>query len=124
MEALDLIINKLEKKIRAQANHHDPKAFAILQSTPGIGDILSLTVLYEIHKIDRFPAVQNFFSYCRVVRCERTSNGKSTGGGNAKIGNPYLKWAFNQIIFKAQSQSPLIKRYYERLICKHGFRKA
>jgi len=29
-----------------------------------------------------------------------------------------------QIIFKAQSQSPRIKRYYERLICKHGFRKA
>ena len=124
MEALDIIINKLEKKIRAQAKHHDPKAFAILQSTPGIGDILSLTALYEIHKIDRFPAAQNFSSYCRVVKCERTSNGKSTGGGNAKIGNPYLKWAFNQIIFKAQSQSPLMKRYYERLICKHGFRKA
>jgi transposase len=124
MAALDPIINTLEKKIRAQAKHHDAKAVSILQTTPGIGDILSLTVLYEMHTIDRFPSVQDFSSYCRVVRCERTSNGKSTGGGNAKIGNPYLKWAFNQIIIRAQSQSPLIKRYDDRLIRKHGFRKA
>jgi len=122
--ALDPIINSLEKKIRAQAKHHDAKSFSILQTTPGIGDILALTVLYEMHTIGRFPSVQDFSSYCRVVRCERTSNGKATGGGNAKIGNPYLKWAFNQIIIRAQSQSPLIKKYYDRLIHKHGVRKA
>ena len=124
MEALDPIINTLEKKIRAQAKHHDANAFSILQTTPGIGDILALTILYEMHTVDRFPSVQNFSSYCRVVRCERTSNGKSTGGGNAKIGNPYLKWAFNQIIIKAQSKSPLIKKDSDKLIRKHGFRKA
>ncbi|MDW7681921.1 MAG: transposase, partial [bacterium] len=124
MEALDPIINTLEKKIRAQAKNHNAKAFSILQTTPGIGDILALTVLYEMHTVYRFPSVQNFSSYCRVLRCERTSNGKATGAGNSKIGNPYLKWAFDQIIIKAQSQSPLIKKYYDKLIRKYGFRKA
>jgi len=124
IERLDPIINTLEKTIRRQAKHHDPRAFATLNTTTGIGDILSLTTLYEIHKIDRFPSVQNFSSYSRVVRCERTSNGKSTGGGNNKIGNPYLKWAFDQIVLRAQIYSPSIKKAYERLISKHGPRQA
>ena len=104
MKHLDKVILKLEKQIRQQAIHHDSKAFEILQTTPGIGDILSLTILYEIHTINRFHSVQQLASYSRVVRCERTSAGKFTGGGNPKIGNPYLKWAFNQIIIHAQSQ--------------------
>jgi len=29
---------------------------------PGIGKILSLVLLYEIHQIDRFPRVQDFAS--------------------------------------------------------------
>ena len=124
MTALDSIITAMEKRIREQAKHHDRNAVEILQTTPGIGDILALTVLYEIHRIDRFPTVQQFSSYSRVVRCERTSDGKLTGGGHQKIGNPYLKWAFQQIILKAQGQSPLIKRCYERLVAKHGPKKA
>jgi len=124
MESLDPIISKLEKRIRKQAKHHDRNAFDILQTTPGIGDIIALTILYEMHKIERFASVQQFSSYCRVVKCEKTSDGKPTGRGNQKIGNPYLKWAFNQIILRAQNDSALIKRYYNRLVSKHGSRKA
>lgn len=124
MGFLDPMISKLEKRIRSQAKHHDRKAFALLQTTPGIGDILALTILYEVHKIDRFPSAQRFSSYARTVKCERTSDGKNTGGGNQKIGNPYLKWALNQIIIKAKSQSKPIKHLYERLECKYGPRKA
>jgi transposase len=36
---------------------------------PGIGKILALVLLYEIHDIDRFPRVQDFVSYCRLVGC-------------------------------------------------------
>ena len=124
MEAYDPIINKLEKRIRLQAKHHDRKVFEILLTTPGIGDILAWTILYEIHKIDRFPSPQRFSSYSRVVKCERTSNNKKTSGGNQKIGNPYLKWALSQIIIRAQNHSALIKRYFEKLQSKHGPRKA
>jgi len=124
MDALDPIIKQLERRIRAQAKQHDRKLFAILQTTPGIGDILALTILYEIHKIDRFPSAKNFSSYCRTVRCERSSNGKAKGGGNQKIGNPYLKWAMDQIIVRAQTKNPLIRSYYQLLKSKHGKRKA
>jgi len=124
MDALDPIITGLEKRIRNQAKHHDRRAFALLETTPGIGEILALTILYEIHTIFRFQSEKKFSSYCRVVKCERKSNGKFTGGGNQKIGNPYLKWAFDQIIVRAQAKEPLIRAYYQRLKSKHGRRKA
>ncbi|MFX0141061.1 MAG: IS110 family transposase [Candidatus Hodarchaeota archaeon] len=124
VDAFDPIINKLEKRIINQAKHHDHKMFALLETTPGIGDILALTFTYEIHKIDRFPSVQKFSSYSRVVRCDRSSNGKKTGGGNPNIGNPYLNWALHQIIVRAQKHSPLIRTYFQRLVSKHGPRKA
>jgi transposase len=124
IEGLDPIIDKIEKQVYAQAKHHDPKSFFLLMGIPGIGKILALVILYEIHTIKRFKSARNFSSYCRLVKVERSSNGKNTGEGNNKIGNPYLKWAFTEIILGAQRSSMPIKRYYERLKSKHGPGKA
>lgn len=124
MEALDPIINRLDKRIRAKAKYHNSKGFIILESTPGIGDILAWTLMYEIEDIQRFPSAKKFSSYSRTVKCDRSSNGKNTGGGNQKIGNPYLKWAIDQIIVRAQSKEQLIQLYYLQLKSKHGKRKA
>jgi transposase len=59
------------------ARVHDPTAFALLTSVPGIGKVLALTILYEIHDISRFPSVRDFPSYCRLVKCERSSAGRA-----------------------------------------------
>jgi transposase len=94
IEATTAIIRPLEIQIKTQARHHDRKAYNLLMSVNGIGELLGLIILYEIHNIKRFNSVQRFSSYCRLVRCERTSAGKRSKGGNPKIGNPYLKYAF------------------------------
>ena len=47
-----------------------PGNFFRLRSIPGVGKILAMTMLYEIHDIDRFERVQNFASYARLVKCE------------------------------------------------------
>jgi len=114
------IITKLEKEIMGNAIHHNPKDFLILQTTPGVGDMLSLIVLYETHDIQRFPKHQHYASYSRVVRCSQTSNGKITGKKNNNMGNPYLKWAFNSIIISAKQSSELIKKHYQRLESRYG----
>jgi len=124
IDALDPIIKKLEHQILKQAAIHDPKAYAILTGTPGIGELIALTILYETRSIDRFESVQDFCSYARLVKCERSSVGKKAGGGNQKIGNRYLKWAIGEIIIHAQQYSPLIDRYYKRLQSKHGVARA
>lgn len=121
---LDQIIAKMEKQVFEQAKHHDPKALALLMSMPGVGKILALTIIYEVHTIARFKSEKDFSSYCRVVKVERSSNGKSTGDGNNKIGNPVLKWAFTEIILAAQRSSVPIKKLYDKLQSKHGSGKA
>jgi transposase len=120
IEALDPMIASMEQQIRAQAKHHDRKALEVLLSTPGIGDMLALTILYEIHTVSRFESPQQLSSYGRVVKCERTSMGKTTDRGNQKIGNPHLKWAFGEIIIHAPKSAPRIKRHYEQLQAKFG----
>ncbi|MCP4372671.1 MAG: IS110 family transposase [Deltaproteobacteria bacterium] len=42
----------------------------LLNSVPGIGKIISPVILYEICDIKRFPRVQGFASYARLVKCK------------------------------------------------------
>jgi hypothetical protein len=102
----EVTIGELELAVLRQARIHDPNALALLSSVPGIGKVLALTILYEIHDISRFPSVRDFASYCRLVKCERSSAGESLGTGGKKIGNAYLKWAFSEaaVLFIAKSE--------------------
>jgi len=124
IEALDAIIYTLEKQLATQAKHHDPKAFALLKTMPGVGKMIALTILYEIHTIERFRSAGALSSYSRLVKIQHESAGKKTKGGNNRIGNPHLKWAFTEIILRAQVDSPAIKKYYGKLKNKHGVAKA
>ena len=120
----EVVIGELELAVLRQARVHDPNAFRLLTTLPGIGRVLGLTILYEIHDIDRFPSVQDFASYSRLVKCEKSSAGKKLGTGGAKIGNAYLKWAFSEaaVLFVAKcAQGRLLLARLER---KHGKPKA
>ena len=79
------VLSRLERDIKTSAKEHEPQALTLLQGVYGIGPILSLVILYEIHDIKRFPRVQNLLSYCRLVKCKKESAGKLKGGGGAKI---------------------------------------
>jgi transposase len=61
-----------------------------------MGKILSLVLLYDMHDIHRFPGVQNFASYARLVKCSKESGGKRLGTSGNKIGHAHLKWAFSE----------------------------
>src|SRR2546426_3966754 len=81
----DELLGNVELSILKTARHHDAHTLYLLQTVPGIGKILSLVLLYEIHDIERFPRVQDFVSYCRLVKCARESAGQrpgNTGGQN------------------------------------------
>src|SRR4029453_15476451 len=92
----DPLLTDLELHIVKTAKQHDAQTLYRLQSVPGIGKILSLVLLYEIHAIQRFPRVQDFASYCLLFKCAKESAGKRYGTAGAKIGNAYLKWAFSE----------------------------
>jgi len=120
----DDVLRELELHLTRRAKEHDPDAFHRLRSIPGVGKILALTLLYEIHDIARFPRVQDFVSYARLVKCERSSGGKKQGTGGSKIGNVHLKWAFSEAAVLFLRKNPRGQRYLERLTRRHGKGKA
>lgn len=120
IESLDPLIAELEVQIRSQARYHNRRDFNSLMTIPGVGEILAFVILYETHDISRFGSVQEYSSYCRVVKCQRTSAGKAKGDAYLKMGNPYLKWAYGQIILSAQRHSEAIGKYYQRFVSKYG----
>jgi len=92
----DALLGNVELSILKTARHHDANTLYLLQTVPGIGKILSLGLLYEIHDSNRFPRVQDFLSYGRLVKCSKESAGKRLGTSGAQIGNAHLKWAFSE----------------------------
>ena len=124
IDALSPFIDDLEKRIEGQSIYHNPRDYRLLLTVPGVGPMITLTILYETHDIGRFRKVQDYSSYCRVVKCQRSSADKLKGYRHPKMGNPYLKWAFSQIIISAQKSSDAIGKYYARLERKHGRARA
>jgi transposase len=120
----DQLLKQLETKLLREANLHDPKACSLLRTIPGIGKILSLVLLYEIHTIDRFPSVGDFLSYARLVTPKQTSDGKVTGHGGAKIGNVHLKWAFSEAVLWMLRYSEDAKAFLKRKEKKYGKARA
>lgn len=124
IDQLDATLNALELDLVRQAKRHDAFAFNLLRSVPGIGKILALVMLYEIHDIGRFASVQRFSSYCRLVKPAKESSGKKLGHSGKKIGNAYLKWAFSEAAVLFLRANPQAQAYVERLANKHGKGKA
>ena len=124
VEQYDVIIKDVENHLERRAREHDTQAYHRLKSVPGIGKILALTIFYEIHDIRRFPRVQDFLSYCRLVKCDHTSAGKRLGTGGAKIGNVHLKWAFSEAAVLFLRCNPEGQRQLRRLAGRHGKAKA
>ena len=110
--------------MKQQARAQEPEALSLLRSIPGVGKVLAMTILYEIHDIRRFERVQQFASYARLVRCAKESAGKKLGTGGKKIGNVHLKWAFSEAAVLFLRHEPKGKTLVARLEKKHGKGKA
>ena len=105
-------IKQIEKIVMKQVK---PNAnFKNLDTVPGIGNILALTIILETGSISRFPKSGNYTSYCRLVDSVRTSNGKVKGMNNKKNGNKYLCWAYSEAAIYAVRYYDGPKRYWQR----------
>ena len=91
----DALRRDVELTLVTTAKHHDAQTLSLRQTDPGIGTILRLVLLYDIHQIDRCPRVQDCASYCRLVTCAKESAGTRAGTSGATIGNAHRTWAFS-----------------------------
>ena len=120
----DQLLRDVELSILKTTKQHNAQTLYLLRTVPGIGEILSLVLLYEIHDITRFPRVQDFLSYCRLVKCTKESAGKRYGTSGTKIGNAHLKWAFSEAAVLFLRANPAGQKYLTNLEKTHGSGKA
>jgi len=121
---LDAAIRQLEADLEDAARQIFPTELAVLQSTPGVGLVLSLTILLETDTIDRFESRQQYCSYARLCGAVQTSDKKRTGEGNRKAGNAWLKWAFSEAAVLSAQKEERLGALLQRLASKLGKAKA
>ncbi len=109
---LKTIIKGIEKEVLSQVQL-SPK-FNMLQTIPGIGIILGLTIMLEVGDISRFPKVGKYSSYCRCVKSVKLTNGKKKGENNKKNGNKYLAWAYVEAANFANRHCVEAQKFYQR----------
>ena len=111
-------IAQLQEELQRQTKKVASRDYALLQTVPGIGENLGLTIQHEIGDIQRFPTVKDFVSYCRLVKGTVASAGKIKGLRGAKLGNPYLRWAFGEAAVIAKRDHAIIGPLAQRLEAK------
>ena len=89
----DHLLREVELSVLTTAKQHDANTRYLRCTVPGIGEILSLVLRYDIHHIERFPRVQDVVSYGRLVKCAQESAGTRDGPSGSKMGNAYLQGA-------------------------------
>jgi transposase len=124
LEPLDTTIRRLEAEIEGAAQEHYPTELAVLQTTPGVGAVLSLTIPLEIDTSERFDTRQQFCSYARRCGAVQESDGQRVGLGNRQAGNAWLKGAFSEAAVLSAQKDERSGRYLERLASRLGKAKA
>src|SRR5262245_41482925 len=124
IDCLDEQIARLELYLTRTAKVDEVQTFHRLQTIGGVGKILALVLLYEVHDIRRFNNVGQFLSYARLVRCTHESAGKVLGSGGQKIGNAHLRWAFAEAACLFLRASERARAWKQKQTKKRGEGKA
>ena len=103
----------LSKQIKAM-NRQD-EITRLLMTIPGIGDITSLLIRYEIDDIDRFISPGKLCSYAGIVPATHSSGDKTYHGRITKQGNRWLRWGIIEASHKATVTSPSLYAYHARI---------
>jgi len=112
VEHLSQSIAKIEATILAVVQRLPD--YQVLQTMPGVGKILGLTITLETVDPRRFASPGDYASYCRCVASRRLSNGKKKGENNGKCGNKYLAWAFVEAAQFARRHDAACRRFHDR----------
>jgi transposase len=123
-EALDLIdlldsrIAPLEAELRPLA-HADPRV-QLLETIPGIGELLGLTLASEIGDVSRFASARKLIGYAGLSPKINQSGDRSRTGALSKAGSRTLRWAAVEAAQHAWRPSNPWHRLYSDLAGRAG----
>ncbi len=109
----DLKIKAAESRIREICRQDE--ICGLLGSIPGIGDILAVTIRYEIDDISRFISPGKLCSYAGLVPSTYSSGNRTFQGRIIKQGNKWLRWALVEAAQRAPLSDMWLREFYNRI---------
>lgn len=106
-------IKAAESQIRAVCRQDE--ICKLLSSVPGIGDILAVTIRYEIDEIGRFVSAGKLCSYAGIVPSTYSSGNRTYQGKITKQGNKWLRWAMIEAAQRAPLNDMWLREFYNRI---------
>ena len=127
LDFLELQIESAEQRLEA-IMAASPEA-DLLKTLPCIGKILSMVLMLEIGKVERFPSAAHLASYAGLVPRVRASGGHTRMGQVCGNVNRNLKWAFVEagnlvVINQRRLAGSHVVRLYQRIRRTKNHQKA
>jgi len=102
-----------EQRVRGKFKN-SPQA-RLLSTIPGVGPLLSLTILSEIGEISRFGAARQLSSYAGLVPSTSQSGGVTRHGRITRQGSRWLRWALVEAAIHAASRPGPLRDFHLKL---------
>jgi transposase len=115
-------LTRIERAVVAHAAT-DPIVTA-LQTLPGIGPVLGVTIRAEIGVIERFPDAPHLASYAGLVPRVDNSGRRVRYGPLTKRGSAWLRWALTEAATHGLRRDDEVGRWARTLAMKKGILKA
>lgn len=97
----------------------------IIDSVPGIGNILAMSIWYETGNILRFPTSKKYTAYCGLAPSVSSSGGKTILGPTSSKCNRWLKYAYIEAAWGAiRVKNSYFRSIYKKLLQRKGPWKA
>lgn len=121
LDSIDESIKQSESTLRRlSTSDRWGRSCAILQTIPGVGLIISLTILAELGDIKRFKCRAAVSNYSGFTPIQRDSNDKRYSGGITRRGPAHLRHAMVEAAWRAVNCVPKYRAKYDRVAARRG----
>ena len=114
IDYLDGQIDRVEGELRAEiaGQTRYARAVELLQTVPGIGPVLAVTIASELGDITRFATAKQLIGYTGLCPRVYQSGQRDRRGPLAKNGPKYLRWALIEAAVHAANH-PRYQHHYQ-----------
>jgi len=117
LEDLGKHVKSIDEQFRAELPLD--KRGVLLQTIPGIGQLIAYGMLAEIGEIERFPDRRALAAYAGLLPLDNMSAGEDHGKRTNRMCNKYLRWMAIEAVQSAVRTSKRMRSLFERVKAKH-----
>jgi len=116
-------VAELERSLHAQATQFQPTVDR-LQTVPGVGSIVALTVIATFSDVHRFPSAKHAASYAGLVASTFDSGERVQHGHITRRGSTELRSMLCEAAHHARRRTNPLQPYFATLCARRGYKMA